>query len=1078
MRIRYFIGLRLFLFFSIIPLSGIFMPVFGQEHSVARKWNEALLFCIRRDFARPTIHARNIFHTSMAMYDAWASFEPSACQYLLGNELGNFQSNFEGFAIPENRIAAQNEAISYAAYRILRQRFQNSPGGSISLGYLDSLHTSLGYSTSFVSQNYSNGSAAALGNYIANQIIQYGFTDGSNQQGNYESLYYEPVNPEIIVNNPGNPTMVDPNRWQRIFLDGYVDQSGNPISISPPALSHEWGNVVPFSLTDEHKTTYTRNGDTYHVYLDPGAPPLIDTNSVTGLEDSYKKGFLMVSTWQGHLDPTDGVIWDISPGAMGNAQSIPSTYTADSDFYDFYEGNVPGNGHPVNPATGLPYEPQLVPRADYTRILAEFWADGPDSETPPGHWFSILNYVSDNPVFEKRWLGEGEILSDLEWDVRSYFTLGGALHDAAISAWSAKGWYDYPRPVSIIRWMAEKGQSSDPDLPRFHPAGMPLIPGHVELVMEGDPLVGDNNEHLHKLKLYTWKGPYHIEDPETEFAGVDWILAEQWWPYQRPNFVTPPFSGYISGHSTFSRTAAEVMTLITGDSYFPGGMGEFIAEQNNFLEFEIGPSQEVRLQWATYQDASDQCSLSRIWGGIHPPQDDLPGRVIGQQIAPLAVEEAISFIDAGLPYVVTTSITSSVLSDNHTLNPVILGFTFNEPMNSSFLPLVTLTGANTGNSLTQTSAYWLDEFTFQIEYTFIDENIETNSIGASISGAKDLNDNEQKLMRFNQLFRIDTKNPNVLTCSFSTNLINTAMIGNNSFEVTIAYNESMLIENDVVINWQSGSEVNALTYDEVASSWLDNQTFRAVFVVNDIPEEHQAIQAVIIEAHDAAGNVQEVFVDQMLIQLDTKRPSIVTVESPTYVVDENNLGIGSFEISLQFDEEMNQMQIPIIGFNNDIVSTSVLQFNEDLSGWESSTNYLARYNVAFAYVNAPDIDLQIIGAKDLKGNLILENEINSYFSVLLDSGIVSINSIEPYFTNVYPNPISEGEPFTISWSSHFHANEFAITTLDGRIVKQGAIPPHAEHVLRVSGNDLAAGLYITTLSDGISANHVRIIISK
>jgi len=36
----------------------------------------------------------------------------------------------------------------------------------------------------------------------------------------------------------------------------------------------------------------------------------------------------------------------------------------------------------------------MVELGDYGRILAEFWADGPDSETPPGHWFTILNYVS------------------------------------------------------------------------------------------------------------------------------------------------------------------------------------------------------------------------------------------------------------------------------------------------------------------------------------------------------------------------------------------------------------------------------------------------------------------------------------------------------------------------------------------------------------------------------------------------------------------------------------------------------------------------------------------------------------
>ena len=80
--------------------------------------------------------------------------------------------------------------------------------------------------------------------------------------------------------------------------------------------------------------------------------------------------------------------------------------------------------------------------------------------------------------------------------------------------------------------------------------------------------------------------------------------------------------------------------MLTGDPYFPGGMGEFVAPKNEFLVFEEGPSVDVVLQWATYRDASDQCSLSRIWGGIHPPADDIPGRLIGLKIGPEAFKHA------------------------------------------------------------------------------------------------------------------------------------------------------------------------------------------------------------------------------------------------------------------------------------------------------------------------------------------------------------------------------------------------------------------------------------------------------
>ena len=69
-------------------------------------------------------------------------------------------------------------------------------------------------------------------------------------------------------------------------------------------------------------------------------------------------------------------------------------------------------------------------------------------------------------------------------------------------------------------------------------------------------------------------------------------------------------------------------------------MGEFDVTANEFLVFEEGPSTSFTLQWATYRDASDQTSLSRIWGGIHPPADDIPGRLIGEKIGVDAFEFA------------------------------------------------------------------------------------------------------------------------------------------------------------------------------------------------------------------------------------------------------------------------------------------------------------------------------------------------------------------------------------------------------------------------------------------------------
>jgi len=113
-------------------------------------------------------------------------------------------------------------------------------------------------------------------------------------------------------------------------------------------------------------------------------------------------------------------------------------------------------------------------------------------------------------------------------------------------------------------------------------------------------------------------------------GGVDWMRAVTWVPYQQATFVTPAFAGYVSGHSTFSRAAAEVLTEMTGSEYFPGGIGSWTIPAGS-LVFEIGPSEDIELQWATYYDAADQAGISRLYGGIHVQVDDLNGRIMGAQ---------------------------------------------------------------------------------------------------------------------------------------------------------------------------------------------------------------------------------------------------------------------------------------------------------------------------------------------------------------------------------------------------------------------------------------------------------------
>lgn len=621
-----------------------------ENHSVARLWNEALLIGIRNDLARPTVHARNLWHQSALVFDAWAAWSPNAAggpdPWLFGDTIGAFICPREALTSlnnEEDRQAARERSISYGSYRLMQHRFDNAPRADRIMTHLHSQMEQLGYDTAFHSIDYTTGNweddANALGNYLAEQYIAFGLQDGAFEEINYQNTYYNPVNWNLVMDEPGNPNMFFPNRWQPLQLAEFIDQSGNEgNNASPDFLSAEWGNVQPFAMDPDDAQVFSRLGSDYKVYHPADSPPLIDPGQETGLESDYKWGHSLVSLWSSHMDPSDSIFWDISPGSFGLNGYLPQSMEEARVYYQAESGMIQAPdvlpGHPFNPHTGQPYPPQEVLRGDFTRVLAEYWADGPDSETPPGHWFTLLNYVNDQDELERKWRGNGESLAPLDWDVLSYFAMGGAMHDAAISAWSNKGWYDYVRPVSAIRWMADRGQGSDPELPNYNGAGLPLIPGKIELITTNDPveLRGASNQYLYELKVMAWKGPEYITEPALTNAGVGWIRAQEWWPYQRPTFVTPPFAGYVSGHSTFSRAAAEVLCLLTGDEYFPGGMGSFPIAAHEFLVFEDGPSENFELQWATYRDAADQSALSRIWGGIHPPQDDFPGRSIGQVV--------------------------------------------------------------------------------------------------------------------------------------------------------------------------------------------------------------------------------------------------------------------------------------------------------------------------------------------------------------------------------------------------------------------------------------------------------------
>ena len=578
---------------------------------IARVWNEENLAAIRLDRPHPLVQARNLFSVSAAMYDAWAAYDPKAVGFL-----------YRGKHTSPDVAAARHQAISFAAYRVLSERYALSLNASTSLAALDARMAALGYDRTFTSTD--TATSAGVGNLVAATISAWFLGDGARQQPQRYADYpasqggYVPINEPLVTLYPGTD-VVNVNRWQRLNIANALDQNGNPIGSVQIYQGAHWLGVRPFALA---------RTDATQPWVNPGPQPQLGG---TG-DAQFRIEVVEVIRRSSELTPDDGAVLDISPGALGNHRL----------------GTNDGTGHALNPATGYPYAPNVVKRGDFARVLAEFWADGPNSETPPGHWNSIANAVSDHPALTKRAGGTGAVLGDLEWEVKLYFALNAALHDAACAAWSLKRFYEGGRPISFIRFMAGLGQSSNPAAPRYDPNGLPLVPGLIEQVTAATAQAGERHAGLPVDAIAVRAWPGQPIDSVTGHSGVRWIAAVRWLPYQSQTFVTPAFPGYVSGHSTFSRAAAEVLTAITGSPFFPGGMGIYTAPAGKALHFEYGPSETLQLQWATYGDAADQAGLSRLWGGIHVPVDDLTGRRVGAQCGQGAWELARQYFDGSV----------------------------------------------------------------------------------------------------------------------------------------------------------------------------------------------------------------------------------------------------------------------------------------------------------------------------------------------------------------------------------------------------------------------------------------------
>lgn len=117
------------------------------------------------------------------------------------------------------------------------------------------------------------------------------------------------------------------------------------------------------------------------------------------------------------------------------------------------------------------------------------------------------------------------------------------------------------------------------------------------------------------------------------------VLGKSWVPYQEANFVTPPFADFPSGHSAFSRSFAQTMADWFGDAIpasapkerttlallspvftqpqtqpfatfvFPAGGSQ--------IQAGVVPAAPLTLSWTTWSSMAESAGVSRQYGGIH-----------------------------------------------------------------------------------------------------------------------------------------------------------------------------------------------------------------------------------------------------------------------------------------------------------------------------------------------------------------------------------------------------------------------------------------------------------------------------
>jgi hypothetical protein len=123
-------------------------------------------------------------------------------------------------------------------------------------------------------------------------------------------------------------------------------------------------------------------------------------------------------------------------------------------------------------------------------------------------------------------------------DLGLQIALNRALNDTAIAVWRAKRKYDAPRPISMIRYLAFQGQSSDRSARDYSADGLPLVRGLIEL--RGSTVMVRSQGR--------------------------WVRGDRW----LPPASTPASPGWVSERTAFAAAATTVLHAFTGRTFSTG----------------------------------------------------------------------------------------------------------------------------------------------------------------------------------------------------------------------------------------------------------------------------------------------------------------------------------------------------------------------------------------------------------------------------------------------------------------------------------------------------------------------------